>query len=65
MSVLSPGRKAQKEKNITKAHPTWYETEIMISRVSLKIGENRGFDSLFICAKFECFTINRTKVIEV
>ena len=45
-----------------KTHPTGYEieTEIVIQWISLKV----GFHSLFVCAKFECSTISRTKVIE-
>ena len=42
-----------------KTHPTTGdETEIVIQWISLKI----GFHCLFMCAKFECSTINRTKL---
>ena len=54
-------KKTQKQTN-----PTVYDTEIVIKWISLKIDEDSSeFHNLFICAKFECSTINATKVIKV
>ena len=61
-SVLTPGQKKHKKRQTIK---NGYETEILIQWISLKIDEHSGFHSLFICAKFECSTISRTKNIKV
>ena len=60
--VLPPGRKTTNNTCTTKTYPTGYETDF---RLFVENGEQDWFQLLFMFAKYESSTVNRTKVIEV